>query len=308
MSTILVTGGSGLVGSYLKNKLPDATYLSSKDYDLTKESEVIKMYSDHKPETVIHLAAKVGGILDNIHKPADYFLDNIKMNTFLIDHAYKTKVSRFIAILSSCIYPDTAKKYPLEEKDLHAGPPTETNFSYGYAKRAMAVQIEAYNKQYNTQYQYLIPCNLFGSGDKDEEEKSHFVTALIKKIIIAKLENKSYITLYGDGSPLRQFLHASDFANILSLVIKNNILESFNVCGHETLTVKEIAALALSACDSGHFNIVWDSSKPNGQLRKDMSLEKFKQLFPEYTFTTLFDGIKDTYNIEYDKFSKRHCR
>jgi GDP-L-fucose synthase len=190
---IVITGGSGLVGQNLKKYLPDGIYLSSKDYDLTKESDVISMYENHKPNVVIHLAAKVGGILDNINKPAEYFTENVLMNTLLIEYARKYNVKRFIGVLSTCIFPDVMESYPMKETDLHFGPPTSTNFSYGYAKRSMAVQIDAYNKQYGTKYQYLIPCNLYGLGDKDHESNSHFITALVKKIFIAKKNNEKNI-------------------------------------------------------------------------------------------------------------------
>jgi GDP-L-fucose synthase len=301
---IIVTGGSGLVGSYLKKIIPNAIYLSSKNFDLTKEDEVLKMYKTYNPEIVVHLAAKVGGILDNISKPAEYFLENIKMNSLLVEYAYKFQVKKFIGVLSSCIYPDTVPNYPLKEEDLHLGPPTPTNFSYGYAKRCLAILIDSYNQQFGTRYQYLTPCNLFGVGDKNEENKSHYVTSLIKKIIQAKISNQDSITLFGDGTPLRQFMYAADFASVIYSVLENNIYDSFNVCGDENLTIKEIAYIALEACEAQHLNIVWDSSKPNGQFRKDMCLEKMKKILPNFKSTTLLEGIKETYKTEYDKIGK----
>ena len=230
---IVVTGGSGLVGKYLKKYLPEAVYLSSKDFDLTTEDGVKRMYLKYKPEVVIHLAAKVGGILDNINKPAEYYTQNVMMNTLLVDYAKKLNVKRFIGVLSTCIFPDIMETYPMREEDLHLGPPTTTNFSYGYAKRSMAVQIDAYNKQYGTKYQYLTPCNLYGVGDKDHESNSHFITALVKKIFDAKQNNEDSITLYGDGTPLRQFMFAEDFAKIIYEIVDKNIYENFNVAGEE---------------------------------------------------------------------------
>lgn len=299
---ILVTGGSGLVGNYLKKIIPNAIYLTSKDYNLTKENEVQKMFSDHKPDTVIHLAARVGGIIDNINYPAEYFTENVLMNTLLIEYSYRNNVKQFLGILSTCIYPDTVESYPLKETDLHSGPPTITNFSYGYSKRCMAVQIDSYNQQYGTKYNYLIPCNLYGDKDKNDINKSHFVTSLIKKIYDANQNNDDYITLFGDGTPLRQFLHASDLANIIKLVIDNNITESFNVATYENYSIKEIAEIALNSCDSTNLNIKFDTTKPNGQHRKDVSIEKLKSLFPEYLPISLSEGIKDIYNT-YDKIS-----
>ena len=300
---ILVTGGSGLVGQSLQKFIPDAIYLSSKDYDLTTEIGVKNMYLKYKPEVVIHLAAKVGGILDNIKNPAEYYTENVLMNTLLVEYARRMNVKRFLGVLSTCIFPDVMEKYPMKEEDLHSGPPTLTNFSYGYAKRSLAVQIEAYNKQYNTKYQYLTPCNLYGVGDKDHESNSHFITSLVKKIFDAKQNNKKSITLFGDGSPLRQFMFANDFAKIIHYVITNEIYDSFNVAGNENLTIKDMANIALNSCDAEHLVINWDISKPNGQHRKDVSIEKLTSLLPNFNPLSLSEGIKLVYNNYYDKIS-----
>lgn len=304
MSNIVITGGSGLVGKYLKKYLPEAIYLSSKDFDLTTEIGVKNMYLKYKPDIVIHLAAKVGGIIDNINKPADYYTENVMMNTLLVDYAHKMKVKRFIGILSTCIFPDVMETYPMKEEDLHLGPPTLTNFSYGYAKRSMAVQIDAYNKQYGTKYQYLTPCNLYGIGDKDHETNSHFITALVKKIFDAKQNNEESITLYGDGTPLRQFMFADDFAKVIYNVITNDIYDNFNVAGEENLSIKEMANIALQSCDAKNLEIKWDTDKPNGQHRKDVSIEKLKTLLPDFFTLNLSEGIKMVYNSYYDKISK----
>ena len=301
---ILVTGGSGLVGQSLQKFIPDAIYLSSKDYDLTTEIGVKNMYLKYKPEVVIHLAAKVGGILDNIKNPAEYYTENVLMNTLLVEYARRMNVKRFLGVLSTCIFPDVMEKYPMKEEDLHSGPPTLTNFSYGYAKRSLAVQIEAYNKQYNTKYQYLTPCNLYGVGDKDHESNSHFITSLVKKIFDAKQNNKKSITLFGNGSPLRQFMFANDFAKIIHYVITNEIYDSFNVAGNENLTIKDMANIALNSCDAEHLVINWDISKPNGQHRKDVSIEKLTSLLPNFNPLSLSEGIKLVYKSYYDKVSK----
>lgn len=297
---IVVTGGSGLVGSHLKKILPDAIYLSSKDYNLTSENEIDRMYSELKPNCVIHLAARVGGIIDNIKHPAQYFTENVLMNTLLVEYAYKYNVERFIGILSTCIYPDKVENYPLTEDMLHLGPPTPTNFSYGYAKRCLAVQIDSYNEEYGAKYNYLTPCNLYGEGDKDGDN-SHFVTALVKKIYDANTNGDDKITLFGDGTPIRQFLHVDDFCGIIKYVIDNDIFDSFNVATTETLTIKEIAKIAILACGK-ELKIEWDSTKPNGQHRKDVSIDKMLTIVKNYQSIRLIDGIKKVYN-EYDKVS-----
>jgi GDP-L-fucose synthase len=300
---ILITGGSGLVGKYLKKILPEATYISSKDYDLTTEDGVKRMFLKYKPDTVVHLAARVGGIIDNINHPAEYFTQNVLMNTLLIEYSRIFGVKKFIGILSTCIYPDVARKYPMDESMLHEGPPTITNFSYGYSKRSMGAQIDAYNLQYNLNYQYLIPCNLYGIEDKDDENKSHFIASLIKKINYAKNNNSDNITLFGDGTPLRQFMYAGDFAEIIKQTIEKNVTESFNVATEENLSIKQMAEIAINVTGNENIKIEWDTTKPNGQFRKDVSIDKFKNLFPNFEFTPLSKGIKIVYNSYYDKVS-----
>lgn len=293
--TIVVTGGNGLVGSTLKKFLSNAIYLSRKDYDLENEQQVIALYKDLQPSRVIHLAATVGGITDNIARPADYFYNNVLMNTFLIKHAYENGVDRFTGILSTCIYPDEVESYPLKEEQLHIGPPAATNFSYGYAKRCMAVHIDAVNRQHNVQYNYLIPCNLYGEHDK-AGASSHFVTALVHKIYNAKQNNLDSIDLMGDGTPLRQFMLADDFAKTIAWMVEQDITQSFNVATTQNLSIKQIAETALVACNADHLTINWDTGKPNGQHRKDVSIDRLLQFMPEFTATDLQQGIQKVYD------------
>ena len=297
---ILVTGGSGMVGKSLKKIMPDAIYLSSKQCDLTEQKSVKAMLRFYKPDIIIHLAAKVGGIIDNIDKPAEYYTDNILMNTLLMDCAYKIGIERFIGILSTCIYPDICESYPMKELDLHNGPPTPTNFSYGYSKRCLAVQSEAYNKQYGTKYQYLIPCNLYGEFDK-YGDNSHFISALIKKIHIAKTNKDDKIVLFGTGTPLRQFMHSDDLAFVIKYCIDNDIYDNMNVATEENLSIKEMAKIALEACGVENLKIEFDSSKPDGQFRKDVSIDILKSIIPEFKAMGLLDGIKKTYKYITDK-------
>jgi len=293
---IVVTGGSGMVGKSLKKIMPNAIYLSSKDYNLTSEKGVAQMYHDLKPDVVIHLAAKVGGIMDNINKPSTYFTDNVLMNTLLVDYARIHNVKRFIGILSTCIYPDKVENYPMNEEMLHQGPPTPTNFSYGYAKRCLAVQIDACNEEYGTNYQYLTPCNLYGEYDKFGEN-SHFVAALIKKIHQAKSTNEEKITLFGTGTPLRQFMHSNDLAIIIKRCLDENIYDNFNVATEQNVSIEDIARIALRACEASHLKIEFDDSKPDGQFRKEVSVDRMKALFEDFKPTKLFHGIKSTYII-----------
>ena len=295
---ILVTGGTSMVGKHLKKYLPDAIYLSSKDCNLKNQREARDLLFQVRPDKVVHLAAKVGGIMDNILNPVDFFEDNVMMNTNILKYSYQSRVKQFIGILSTCIYPDKVDEnlYPMKEEVLHLGAPTPTNFAYGYAKRCLAVQIEAYNKQYNTNYNYLIPCNLYSELDHFEGNKAHFLSSLINKIFLAKQNNQKSITLMGSGLPLRQFMYAEDLAKVIYLFISKDIKESCNVCTNEIKSIKEIAEIALRACEADHLEIVWDENKPDGQYRKDASSEKLLNILKDFNFTSLEKGIKSTYN------------
>ena len=296
---ILVTGGSGMVGKSLKKILPEATYLSSKECDLKNEEEVKSLMNNNEFDVVIHLAAKVGGIIDNINKPDDYFVDNIQMNTNIVKWSRITGVKRFIGILSTCIYPDKVITYPMTEDMLHQGPPTPTNFSYGYAKRCLAVQIDACNKQYGTKYQYLTPCNLYGENDKFGNN-SHFIAALVKKIVKMEKDGNSTLELFGTGKPLRQFMHSDDLAWVIKECLDKNIYESFNVATEENLSIREMVDIALKSCNLKNTQLTFDKTKPDGQYRKDVSIEKLKGLLPNFKTLPLNKGIKKVY----DKISK----
>lgn len=302
-NNILVTGGTSMVGKHLKTYLPIAHYLNSRECDLRDPQAVDKLFEKNKYDAVIHLAAKVGGIMDNINSPVQFFEDNIYINTNVLKSAYAHGATRFMGILSTCIYPDqlTDKDYPLLESRLHDGPPTPTNFSYGYAKRCLGVQIDTYNKQYGTKYNYLVPCNLYSEYDHFVGNKSHYVSSLIHKIALAKKQGKDFITLFGTGKPLRQFMYANDFAKIIFHTIMGDITNSFNVAPDDTYSIRDIAEIALKACNATDLTINWDSSKPDGQYRKDVSNIEFRKYFPTLEYTALEDGIRSTYNKYYNE-------
>ncbi len=291
MDKIIITGGSGLVGLTLKKILPQAIYLSSSDFDLRSEDEVKKMYSIYKPDSVVHLAGRVAGIYDHLRYPVQYFEENLLMNTFVLKHAYKNGVKKFIGMLSTCIYPDVVEKYPMSENDLHKGAPTATVFSYAYAKRALAIQIDIYNKQYGTQYNYLIPCNLYGEYDKFGQNHSHFLADLMRKIAQADKE----IQLFGTGKPIRQFMHARDLVKVITYYLDNDIEENVNVATPEVLSIKEMAQIAIKACNKEHLKIIFDPEKVDGQYRKDVSIDKLLTIMPNFECMSLHDGIQRTY-------------
>jgi GDP-L-fucose synthase len=296
---VVVTGGTGLVGTYLQ-KYINGVYINSSHYDLTRESEVLDLYEDHKPDVVIHLAAKVGGIMDNIQYPFEYYEQNLLMNTYMVKYARVFKVEKFVGVLSSCIFPDVVDHYPMVEEDMHKDLPNANNFGYGYAKRVMGCHIDIARKQ-GLNFSYITPSNLYGEFEHGDVSRKHFVGALLEKIHTAKINGDDHITLFGDGTPLRQFTFAKDVAEILDLIVKQDVQENLNVSTPSNMTIDFMAREALEALGMQDLRIVYDMSKPNGQYRKDIDTTKFKNIFPHYEFTSYIEGIKQTYNTLYGK-------
>ena len=295
---IVVTGGNGLVGKHLQDILPDAIYVSSKDYDLTQSYQAHRLMYKERPDVVIHLAARVGGILDNITNPVDYLEQNILINTNVLKHCHQFNVSKVISILSTCIYPDVVDTYPMKEEILFQGPPPPDNFAYAMSKRCMATQMDSYVKQHNKKWSYLIPCNLYGEHDKYEEHHSHFVSALIKKLH----ESKDSVEIWGTGKPLRQFMYAGDLARVIKYMIDNDVVDNFNIAPDYVHSIEEITKIGMESCGKGDLNIVYDNTKPDGQYRKDVDSSKLISVMKDFKFTSLQEGIRRVY----DNFSQRY--
>jgi len=292
INKILITGGTGMVGKHLKDILPNALYIGRKDCNLLYYNDVQDLIYNNKPTHIIHLAAKVGGIQDNIAKPAEYFDDNILMNTNILKASYKYGVKRFTGVLSTCIYPDKVKNYPMVEKDMFLGPPTSTNLSYAYSKRCLAVQIEAYNKQYNTKYNYITPCNLYSEYDNfNNNKKMHFITSLLKKI---KNSNET-LNLLGTGKPLRQFMYAGDLAKIIKEIINQDITDNFNVASPDNLSIDHMTKISLEVLNK-NLKVNYTNPELDGQYRKDVSNKKMLNYFPNFEFTSFREGIKKVYD------------
>ena len=185
--TVLVTGGSGFVGERLKKYKPEWQYVSSAEYDLTSLQECNRMFKELQPTSVVHLAARVGGIKDNAHNAGAFYYQNVMINTNLIHSAYSNGIKRVLSSLSTCAFPERTKIYPFEEENLFDGPPAPTNFSYGMAKRMLHVQSCAYRKQYKVNYSTFCPSNLYGPGDHFGNESSHFVASLVHKVATAEM-------------------------------------------------------------------------------------------------------------------------
>tara|TARA_B100001778_G_scaffold224180_2_gene185986 strand:+ start:1759 stop:2652 length:894 start_codon:yes stop_codon:yes gene_type:complete len=295
---ILVTGGNGLVGRHLNDILPEALYISSKDYDLIDRYQTDVMLDFYKPNTVINLAAKVGGILDNMNNPVQYLEENTLINTNLLRSCHNHNVDKVISMGSTCMYPDVLDEYPMKEESIFDGSPPMENFAYAMSKRVMATQIDSYVKEYNKNWSYLIPCNLYGEYDKYEEHHSHFVSALIKKIY----EAKNGVEIWGTGKPLRQFMYAEDLARVIKYIIENNIKGNFNVAPNYVHSIEEITKIGLKACGKDNLEIHYDNTKPDGQYRKDVDSSKLMSVLKDFEFTSLEEGIRRVY----DNFSQRH--
>ena len=301
MSKILVTGGSSMVGQHLKKYLKDATYISSKDCDLTDQQATRDFFWKFKPDIVIHLAAKVGGITDNINNAVEFFEQNVSINTNVVKESFRSGCNKIIATLSTCIYPDlrTDLEYPLIEAHLHQGPPTDSNFTYGYAKRSMQVHMDAYNKKYGTCYSTIVPCNLYSEYDHFEGDKAHFVASILQKVKDYQDGKTKEVTLFGDGTPLRQFMYADDLAKAINILLDAEKPFNYNLCNNENLSIKEIAKTVQESLDID-FPIYWNTKKPNGQYRKDASSRKFLSAHSNFEFTSLKDGIKLTYEKKFN--------
>lgn len=285
-----------MVGMELKKLLPDAYYPSSEELNLKDINQVKGYLEKNKFDYIIHLAAYVGSLHDNIANSVAYFNENILMNTIITKCAYESGVKNFLGVLSTCIYPDECKTFPIKETQLHEGKPHKDLMSYAYAKRSHAVQLDEYKKAYNVNYNYLIPCNIYGIANLKHKDRLHYVNDLITKIIKSKKEDKKYIELFGDGTPLRQFMLAEDFAKIILQYITNDINNSFNIAPDWNMSIDEIGRIALKACAGEHISITYNDSKPNGQFRKDVDTEILKNTFPDFKFTSLEEGIKKIYN------------
>lgn len=284
----LITGGFGLIGSEFETGIR----VGRNDYDLTKPEHVKKMYEDHKPDVVIHTAAKVGGVLANMKYKGDFFHENILMNTNVIHYAKEFGVKKLIAFLSTCVFPDKID-YPLTENKVHLGPPHTSNDAYAYAKRMSQVQISAYNEQFLTNYFCVIPTNVFGPQDNYDLENSHVLPAIIHKCYLAKINN-TILELWGDGSPLREFIYSKDVAKMCDrLIIEYNDTEPLILSTSDEISIKYVAEKICKIMGYKK-SIHWDISKPSGQFRKPSDNSKVKTVLKDFQFTPFEDALSET--------------
>ena len=298
---ILVTGGSGMVGHALKRVIPEAIFVSSKDYDLRSHFEAEIMFATHAPKYVIHLAAKVGGIKANMEKLGDFYRDNALINTNVLESARRFRVRKVVSLLSTCIYPNEVV-YPLTEDQIHNGPPHQSNYAYAYAKRMLDIQSRAYREQYGCNFVTAVPNNLFGENDNYDLNDSHVIPAIMHKMYLAK-QNGQRVVLWGDGSPLREFTYSLDLANILLFLMEHyDKPEPINIGNTGEYAILDIAQLIASRLDYNG-EIVWDTTKPAGQLRKPSDNSRLHSLGwrPE-----MYTDFKDSLSSACDWFVENY--
>jgi len=297
---ILVTGGTGFLGSFVVEVLKTRGYKnflaqSKKVYNLTKEDDISRLFNDFRPEVIIHLAANVGGIGYNRDNPASLFYDNLIIGTNLLHKAYETGVEKFVGIGTICSYPKFTP-IPFREEDLWNGYPEETNAPYGLAKKMLLVQGQAYRDQHGFNAIHLLPVNLYGPGDRGffEAERGHVIPDMIRKFFDAKINGNEEVVLWGDGSPTREFLYVGDAAEgIVDAMERYNGREPVNLGTGKEISIKNLAE---KIKDMVGFNgrILWDTSKPNGQPRRCLDVSKARSYFG-FTAKTDFDlGLDKT--------------
>jgi GDP-L-fucose synthase len=290
---VLVTGGSGFVGNSLKNIRPNWIYVSSKDCDLTAKEEVSLLFNKVKPDAIVHLAGKVGGIKENSRKQGEFYYTNVAINTNVINEAKNAGINRVLSSLSTCSFPNKVSKYPFSEDDIFNGPPAETNLSYGFAKRALFVQSNAYRKQYGVNYSCFSPSNLYGPGDNFEDDSSHFIGALVRKIAEAK--DGDTVEMWGTGNALRQQLYIDDLVAIIPLLLdKHNTESPLIVAPRENLSIRHMAECCVGISHK-KINLYFNGDL-DGQYRKDGSNKELLSVIGNFCFTSFKDGIKKTYN------------
>jgi GDP-L-fucose synthase len=294
---VTVTGGRGFLGRHvtaLLEPLAGEVYtFGSSDYDLTKQSEVARMYSDQKPDIVIHLAARVGGIGANRENPGSFFYDNAVMGIEILEQARHNSVSKVVQVGTVCAYPKFAP-IPFSEDDLWNGYPEETNAPYGLAKKMLLVQAQAYRQQYGFNAIYLLPVNLYGPGDNIDLQNSHVIPALIRKSIDARDSGAPSIVVWGTGSPTREFLYVEDAARAIVLAAERyNKPDPVNIGSSEEISIKDLAELIV---DLSGFKgrLIWDSTKPDGQPRRKLNVERALKEFGFKSTTPFREGLKNT--------------
>ncbi len=292
---VIVTGGSGLLGKSLQDVESGYNFLSSKECNLENKDETQSYFDRIKPEKIVHLAAKVGGIKQNAEMHYDFISSNCKINSNVIDYAVKNNIP-LIFSSSSCIFPNYSetRTYPMTEEDVFSGEPEGTNEGYAYSKRFAGKMLIAAKRQYGFNYTTLYFSNLYGEHDCfGKGDKSHLVTSVIEKFHKAKISGADVVKLMGTGSPMRQFMYAHDAASILNRIIQENIYGEYNVAIQNNMTIREIVDVVKNVV--GYSGRLEYDGKLDGVYRKDVSSQKLIKVLGEFNFTDLETGVRNTY-------------
>jgi GDP-L-fucose synthase len=294
---VTVTGGRGFLGRPLVRMLTEAgadvSTFSSKDYNLTRQADVARMYGDLRPEIVLHLAARVGGIGANRDNPGTFFYDNAIMGIELMEQARQTGVRKFVQVGTVCSYPKFAP-IPFSEDDIWNGYPEETNAPYGLAKKMLLVQAQAYRQQYGFDAIYLIPVNLYGPGDNFDLHSSHVIPALIRKCLEAKRAGAASIEVWGTGTPTREFLYVDDAARGIMLGAERyDKADPVNLGSSAEISIRDLVALVAEMIDFDG-QIIFDPTKPDGQPRRKLNVERAKREFGFVSETPFRVGLQRT--------------
>jgi len=296
----LVTGGTGLVGSAII-----ADVKVGRNYDLTNPEICDSMFNEHKPTHVIHCAAKVGGLGGNMNYKGEYFHDNIMINTNVIESARKAGVTNLVSFLSTCVFPDNIE-YPLTEKKIHLGEPHFSNYPYAYAKRMADIQIRAYREQYGVKYTSVIPCNIYGPNDNFSLEHGHVIPMLMHKLYLAQQRNEDFV-VWGSGKPLREFIFSKDVAKLAEWALHNyDESEPIIFSTSNEISIMDLVDLLVTEFEFKG-KVIFDDSKPDGQFRKPSDNSKLKSYLPNFEFTSIEEGIKETvywFQENYDRARK----
>ena len=295
---VVVTGGAGFLGSFVVEALrargcKEIFVPRSHECDLRERSAIVKLFTQSQPDVVIHLAAVVGGIGANLKHPGSFFYDNAIMGIQLMECARQFGIEKFVTVGTICAYPKYAP-IPFREEDLWNGYPEETNAPYGIAKKMLLTQSQAYRQEYGFNSIYLLPVNLFGPRDNFDLETSHVIPALIRKCVEAKETGQKSLTLWGDGTPTREFLYVEDAAEGV-LLASERLNESIpvNLGTGQEISIAELATVVAKAVGyTGEFK--WDSSKPNGQPRRRLDVTRAQRLFGFNSQVRLEEGVART--------------
>ncbi len=311
MEKILVTGGTGLVGSAIKSislsyPTHEFIFLSSKDCDLTNWEQTYDYFNHARPDYVIHLAANVGGLFKNMKYKVDMLESNLTINSNVLKASHLIKVKKLVACLSTCIFPNQTT-YPINESMLHLGPPHHSNDAYAYAKRILEIQCRAYREQYGDNFVCVIPTNIYGPHDNFNLEDAHVIPALIHKCYLARQSGLPF-EIAGTGLPLRQFIYSEDLAKLILYVLISYFDHTsiiLSIGESDEVSIGQIGRLIAKNFDYENM-IEFDTSKPDGQFKKTADNSKLISLFGNYDFVKIDEGIERTINWFIQNY--KNCR